>query len=109
VSPEKLFYFSLGSQPLKNRTRGFFVVRQIAKIFLRKTVFEKNRERQQFFESMTENRWGEMLSVCGFDAPKKNSFKSHFFYMINELFYCIKSQRAVNLTSFHKFPNEEKS
>ena len=47
------------------------MVRQIVKIFLRKTVFEKNRERQQFFEPMTEKGGGKNAECCGFDALEK--------------------------------------
>ncbi len=35
-------------RPLKNRTRGFFVVRQIAKIFLGKTVLKRTGKGSSF-------------------------------------------------------------
>ena len=90
MSPEKLFYFSLGSQPLKNRTRGFFFGASNCKNLSGKSSFEREPGGATVVEPKSREQVGETLDICGFDASEKFPLKS-FFYMISELFYCIKN------------------
>ena len=80
------------------------MVRQIVKIFLGKTVFWKEPGRAAFFWAQKQRTGGGKRWTVVVLTRQKNSFKSHFFYMINELFYCIKNpEKQSSLHKFHKF------
>ena len=90
-------------QPLKNRTRGFFLWCVKLKNLSEKTVLRRTGKGSSFLSPWQKTGGGKCW-VFVVLTRLKNSFKSHFFYMINELFYCIKNQRAVNL---HKFTSSQ--
>jgi len=82
-----LFFAGIkGSQPLKNRARGFFFSASNCKNLSGKTVLKRNQEGQQLLgpksrEQSGKNRW----AFDSFDASEKVLLES--FLHVNELFY----------------------
>jgi len=89
-------------RPLKNRTRGFFVVRQIAKIFLGKTVLKRTGKGSSFWAQNRE-QVGENAEQLWFWRIRKIPLKVIFFTWSMNCFIVLRTRKAVNLHKFHKF------
>ena len=78
-------------RPLKNRTRGFFVVRQIAKIFLGKTVLKRTRKGSSFWAQNREQVGGNAEQLW-FWRVRKIPLKVIFFTWSMNCFICISTR-----------------
>ena len=111
IVSRELLYFSLvlkGSQPLKIRARGFFFGASNCKNLSGKSSFERGPGRATVVEPKSREQLGKNAGHFAVLTRQKNSFKVGF-YMISELFYCIKNPESSHPSQVSQVPHDKKS
>ena len=109
VSRKVILFFAgiKGYSHWKIEREDFFVVRQIEKIFLRKTVLRRTGKGSSFLSPWQKTGGGKCW-VFVVLTRLKNSFKSHFFTWSMNCFIVLRAREQSTSQVFTSFPTKRR-